>query len=31
MSATETFERLKNALKGLVKPIRSEVRESDRK
>lgn len=29
MSATETFERLENALKGLVKPIRSEVRESD--
>ena len=30
MSSTETFERLKNALEGLVKPIRSEVRESDR-
>ena len=29
MSATETFERLENALKGLVKPIRSEVRDSD--
>jgi hypothetical protein len=30
MLATETFERLGNALKGLVKSIRSEVRESDR-
>lgn len=29
MSATETFERLENALKGLVNPIRSEVKESD--
>ena len=29
MSATETFKRLGNALKGLVKPIRSEVLKSD--
>lgn len=30
MSATKTFERFGNDLKGLVKPIRSEVRESER-
>ena len=29
MSATETFEIFRNALKGLVKPIRSEVFEND--
>ena len=29
MSLTETFERFRNALEGLVKPIRSEVLEND--